>query len=48
MIDKILDELSLEDLVGQVLCYDISDKDDPAEIEKIIQKYDDRQRNHTS
>ena len=38
MIDKILDELSLEDLVGQVLCYDISDKDDPAEIEKIIQK----------
>ena len=35
-VDKILEKLSLEDLVGQVLCYDISDNDDPKEVEEII------------
>ncbi len=35
-VQKILDSLSLEDLVGQVLCYDIYDKDDPIEVENII------------
>ncbi len=38
MIDEILKELTIEELVGQVLCYDIYDKDDPKEVEKIISK----------
>lgn len=38
MLDELLNELSLEDVVGQVLCYDIYDKDDPCEVEKIISK----------
>ena len=37
-IKNILDSLSLEDLVGQVLCYDIYDKDDPKEVEEVIKK----------
>lgn len=37
-IDERLDKLSLEDLVGQVLCYDIYDSDDPKEVEKIIRR----------
>ena len=31
-------KLDLRDLVGQTLCYDIYDKDDPQEVEKIISK----------
>lgn len=38
MIDEIINGLSLEDLVGQLLCYDIYDKDYPEEVEKIISK----------
>lgn len=37
-IQDILDGLSLEDLVGQVFCYDIYEKDDPEEVEEIIKK----------
>ena len=37
-IKNILENLSLEDLVGQVLCYDIYDKDDPKEVEEVIKK----------
>ena len=36
--DKIVDSLSIEDLAGQVLCYDISWKDDPVEVDKILNK----------
>lgn len=36
--DKIVDQLSLEDLAGQVLCYDISWKDDVKEVEKVLRK----------
>ena len=32
---KLVDSLSLEELAGQVLCYDISPKDDPKEVEKV-------------
>lgn len=35
---ELLQELTLEDLVGQVLCYDIYDKDDPTEVEKIVSR----------
>lgn len=31
-------DLSLNELVGQTLCYDIYDKDDPDEVEKIISR----------
>ena len=33
---KLLEKLELSDLAGQVLCYDIYDKDDPAEVEKVL------------
>ena len=36
--NKIIDSMSLEDLVGQVLCFDISPKDDPEEVIKIINR----------
>ncbi|MBQ3221250.1 MAG: hypothetical protein IJB34_04745 [Clostridia bacterium] len=36
MSDLILNSLDEQDLVGQVLCYDIYDKDDPAEVEKVL------------
>ena len=36
--DKLIESLSLEDMVGQLLCYDISPKDDPKEVEKILTK----------
>jgi len=36
--DKLVDSLSLEELAGQVLCYDISPKDDPSEVEKVVNK----------
>ena len=35
-IEKIIENLTLEELVGQVLCYDVYAKDDPAEVEKIV------------
>lgn len=35
-INKIIESLDEKDLAGQVLCYDIYDKDDPAEVEKVI------------
>ena len=34
--DKIINSLSVEDLCSQLLCVDISDKDDPAEIEEML------------
>lgn len=37
-IDEILDNLTLEDLYGQVLCIEISDKDDPKEVEETVKK----------
>ena len=36
MIEEILKSLSMEDMVGQLLCYDISPKDDPCEVEKVL------------
>lgn len=35
-IEKIIAELELKDLAGQVLCYDIYDKDNPDDVEKVI------------
>ena len=35
-ITQIIDSLTLEELCGQLLCYDVCEKDDPAEVEKII------------
>ena len=37
-IDERIEKLSLEDLVGQVLCYDIYDHDDPKDVENIIKE----------
>lgn len=36
--NSIIDSLSLEDLVGQVLCYDIYPKNTPEEIEEVFKK----------
>lgn len=33
---KLLEKLELSDLAGQVLCYDIYDKDDPEKVEKVL------------
>ena len=33
-------KLDLRDLVGQTLCYDIYDKDDPQEVEKIPEAWE--------
>ena len=38
MNKDIIKSLSDEDLVGQVLCYDIYDHDNPEEVEKIIKE----------
>lgn len=35
-LNYLLESLDEQDLVGQVLCYDIYDKDDPAEVEKVL------------
>ena len=35
-IEKVVENLTLEELVGQVLCYDVYPNDDPAEVEKIV------------
>ena len=32
--DKIINSLSVEDLCSQLLCVDISDKDDPADLRR--------------
>ncbi len=37
-LKKLVDSMSLEDLAGQVLCYDISRKDNPDEVVEIIKK----------
>ena len=37
-IEERLNELTIEELIGQTFCYDIYDKDDPIEVEKIIAK----------
>lgn len=34
--EQIASKLSVEEAVGQLLCYDIYDKDDPAEVEEIV------------
>ena len=33
---KLFSQLELSDIAGQVLCYDVYDKDDPAEVEKVL------------
>lgn len=38
MIEEILQKLSTEELVGQLLCYEITDKDDPSEVEKLVKR----------
>ncbi|MBO7186783.1 MAG: hypothetical protein J6V68_00090, partial [Clostridia bacterium] len=35
---KIVNDMSLEELAGQVLCYDISPKDNPDEVIEVINK----------
>ena len=35
-IDELIKTLDEKDLAGQVLCYDIYDKDEPSEVEKVI------------
>ncbi|MBR2375530.1 MAG: glycoside hydrolase family 3 protein [Clostridia bacterium] len=35
---KLIDSLSVEEMVGQILCYDIYDKDDEKEVEAILRK----------
>jgi len=35
-VDDILEKLSVEELVGQLLCFDFYGKDDPKEIERIL------------
>ncbi len=37
-VEERVNSLSLEDLVGQVLCFDIYDHEDPKEVEQIIKK----------
>ena len=37
-IKKIVDEMSIEDLCGQVLCYDVQPKDTEEETMEIIKK----------
>lgn len=34
--EKSFSQLELSDIAGQVLCYDVYDKDDPAEVEKVL------------
>ncbi|MBR2375315.1 MAG: hypothetical protein IKA88_03400, partial [Clostridia bacterium] len=36
--EKLIDSLSVEEMVGQILCYDIYDKDDEKEVEAILRK----------
>jgi beta-N-acetylhexosaminidase len=36
--NQILKTLTEEDLIGQLLCYDIYDKDDPVEVEKVLKE----------
>ena len=42
-IEKLLNDLSLEELVGQVLCYDVYERDDMAKLEEIV-RTDNKQR----
>ena len=36
MTEEILKTLTTEDMIGQLLCYDIYSKDDPCEVEKVL------------
>ena len=36
--DKIIENMTLEEMVGQLFCYDIYDSDDPKKIEEILKK----------
>lgn len=38
MVNELVHKLTIEEMVGQTLCYDIYDKDDPDEVEKVIQE----------
>lgn len=37
-VEEMVNSLPLEDLVGQVLCFDIYDHEDPKDVERIIEK----------
>ncbi len=37
-IDKLIEEMSLDDLIGQVLCYQFTEKDDLAEVEEFVKR----------
>lgn len=37
-LEKLLNKLTLKDVCGQLLCYDIYEKDDPEEVEEIIKR----------
>ena len=37
-LEKLLNKLTLKDICGQLLCYDIYEKDDPEEVEEIIKR----------
>lgn len=34
--EKLLNEMTVEEICGQLLCYDIYEKDDPKEVEEVI------------
>ena len=36
--EKILKEMTVEEICGQLLCYDIYEKDNPKEVEKIVSR----------
>ena len=37
-LEKLLNKLTLEDVCGQLLCYDIYERDDPEEVEEVIKR----------
>ena len=37
-LEKLFKKLTLKDVCGQLLCYDIYEKDDPEEVEEIIKR----------
>ena len=36
--DKIIKKMTLEEMVGQLFCFDIYDSDDPKMVEEILKK----------
>ena len=36
--EKLLNEMTVEEICGQLLCYDIYEKDDPEEVEEVIKR----------